>query len=275
MAQLSIIPAKIIKRKCDDLLTPKEYKEKYSGIKKAPQVNIDYAKSLIVSKQKAKRRIEAKKVRPHESMNVWEGRMRKDSLMSEKQIERILEVRKYKIRIKNQKRDKDLRERDHANKTLTLFYNKKFFDYLSYLGMVKNFFCVKHGIRKDDFDIALAFYNNVPITVERFNNVCILNVGKSAGILKRFKDNNYIIELEMEREYQIKNSSQHKTGVYKINKYLSIIISDFYKIMIKFEIIKKATYKGVYPPEVEKEFISINQEIQDYLDGNKKQELIK
>ena len=272
MAQLKVEPKKLGKR--DFNLSPSEYKAKYPGMKRVPIANIQRSNNIRISKQKAERIKKSKKVRPHETLDAWERRMRKNNLMPENSIQKILDLKKYKVRIVNQARVKDEKQRHHANKALTVFFDKKHFDYLSYLGAVKTYFCIKYGIGKDDFEIALAFYNNTLICKERFYNICVLNGVSSLPTFKRFKNNNYIIEFETEYNFLRKGSTIKKTELYKLNKYLSIIISDFYKIMIKFEQLKTASYKGIYPPEVEVEFIKMNAETQDYLNGNKKQEKI-
>jgi hypothetical protein len=262
----------ISKRK-DDQLTPLQYKQRYSGTKRVPQVNIEFAKSQLATKKQAQNRVNSKKVRPKESLDAWKARMKRNNLISEQSIEKILELKKYKFQIDKLKKVKDIREREHANKYIRIIFCEKNFDFLSNLGMIKNYFCVKHAIRKDDFDIALAMYNNKIITQERFNNVCLLNVGRTAGYFKRFKESNYLIEIEIEKEFQTKESKIEKTGIYKMNIYLCKVINNFYKLIAKFETLKDRNLKRMYSPELEKEFIKLNDEIEDYLTGNIKQEL--
>lgn len=265
---------KDISKRKDEHLTPAQYKQRYFGTKKAPKINVEFAKNQLATKKQAKNRVNAKKVRLHESLDVWKARMKRDNLMSEQSIEKILELKKYKFAVEKLKKVKEVREREHANKYIRLIFTEKNFDFLSNLGMIKNYFCVKHAIRKDDFDIALAMYNNKIITQERFNNVCILNVGRTAGYFKRFKDSNYIAEIEIEKEFQTKDSKIEKTGIYKMNVYLCHIIKDFYKLILKFDKLKERNFRGIYPPELEKEFFKMNQNIEDYLTGNIKQEII-
>lgn len=259
----------------DDKLTPKEYKERYSGMKKAPKINVEYRKDLTVKADKAKKLIIARKVRPSESLESWQRRMKRFNLMTEKQIQNILNTKKYKYRVIQHKRKNQQKHIEHFNLWKKISFDKKVYDFMSYSGIVKTYFCIKHAIRKDDFDIALAFYNNVLITEERFNNICILNTGTANGVLRRFKQKNYVIEAikDVKRE-KLGITTQNKTGIYKLSRELSFIIYHFYILIVKFDTLKSKEYKGLYPKEVEKEILAMNSEIQDYLTLNKNQEIL-
>jgi hypothetical protein len=262
--------SKIIK---DDNLTPAQYKQKYSGMKKAPEINLQYAKNLKLTQKKIEANLKSKKVRPNESLETWKRRVSSKNLMTESEIQKKLETKKFKYKVIQHRRKYNEKHIKHLNTWKKISFDKKVYDFLSYSGIIKTFLCVKHGIRKDDFDIGLAFYNSVLITLERFNNVAILNTGNSNGSLKRFKNNNYIVEIIKKTQEENKEITAHSTKIYKLSRYFSQIIHDFYVLIVKFDTIKKKQYKGVYPKELEKEFIKMNDEIEDYLTGNIKQEL--
>ena len=168
-----------------------DYRKKYTGMKRTPEELIKKRREEILSEYKKKKRIEMKKVRPHETMKAWENRMRKFNLMTEKQIQRILGQKKQVIKVCALSRKTLKKTKNNYNNTVIVTFHEKQFDFLSYYGIVLNYFSIKYGIRKSDIEICMAFYDNKIIDVNSFSNICILNAGTSKNFLSRFKKNNY------------------------------------------------------------------------------------
>lgn len=254
--------------KRDKNLTPSEFKEKYKGIKKSPDENRQLIYNNRLSEAKKKRRIESKKVKPTETIQQWARRVKKYNLVSENYIEKKLNQKKYIIQSYTITKNKEEQKNKKKKNTIILWYDEKHYDFLSYLGIVKNYFCIKNAIKKDDFEIALTFYNNKLITTDRFNNICILTKNTSSGDFQRFKKLGYInevIKIEKNKNNEIKTIS---TGIFKLSPKMTNFITAFYKIMSKLNTLKNRRYKGLYPKEVEVEFEKMNIEIEDYLTGN-------
>jgi len=254
------------------------YRKKYTGMKRTPEDVIKRVrdrKSIQTAKAKAKR-LEQKKVRPHETMKEWESRMRRFNLMTETQIQRILGQKKQVAKVKVRSRELLKRTRNKCNTTVEVEFHEKQFDFLSYYGIVLNYFSVKYGIRKEDIEICMAFYNNKIIDVNSFSNICILNTGTSLNYLKRFKKNNYICEIVNHvRNSELEVVKNHKIGLFTLHRDMQQLITAMYKIIAKLNTLKDHRYKGMFPKELEIEFVKMNQETESYLTGDKKQLNIK
>ena len=251
--------------------TGREYKKQFSGMKKAPESCLQVSRDATISKKKALTRIQMKKVRPHETLESWERRMRKYNLVSEEAIQRKLSVQKYKYQAQVKSKEVERKYRKRKNEIIYISFYEKQHDFLKYYGIVLNYYSVKYGIRKSDFEIGYAFYNNKLIDIDRFNNICILNTGNSSGIFARFKKNGYVSELINHKEFEKKDNQDVKTNTYKLSLPMTKLISSVYEKIAKLNILHKRHYKGMYSPECEKEIIAMNDEINDYLELNKKQ----
>ena len=247
------------------------YRKKFSGMKRTPEGLKKRTAQAVLNKRKIERYAEKKKVRPNETMKAWENRIRKFSLMSETQIQRILHQKKYVIRTKVQSKEYNKKKRKNYNQDINVYFHEKDFDFLSYYGIVLNYFSIKFGIRKVDIEICMAFYNNKIIDPNSFNNICVLNTGCSNNMLRKFVKNSYITEIVNHRKFESKEEQEVKTNMYKLNFKMSSLITEMYKIITKLNTLKESTYKGIFPKELEIEFIKMNSEIEDYLTGNKKQ----
>lgn len=257
--------------KSDDKLTGKEYKERYSGMKKAPESCLQIVKDARITKEKAKRRIQMKKVRPYESIEAWGRRVRKYNLVSEAEIQKKINSNKYVYKAQVRTKEDQRKYRKQKNRTIKVIFNEKEHDFLKYYGIILNYYSLKYGIRKVDLEVCFAFYNNKIIDVDRFNNICILNNGSSTGMLSRFKKNGYISELINKQEFEVKDNREVKTNFYKLSLSMTKLITHIYEKIAKLNTLKKHGYKGMYSPECEKEIIAMNDEINDYLELNRKQ----
>lgn len=253
-------------------MPPSEYRKKFTGMKKTPDDVKRINHEAKLSEKRIKRRIEMKKVRPHETMKAWENRIRKYGLMTEKQIQRIISQKKYVIKVHRISREASLKRDKRFNEVIWVDFTEKQFDFLSYYGIVLNFFSVKYGVRKMDIEICMAFYNNKIIDTNSFNNICVLNSGTSANFLKRFKNNGYVSEILNHKKAissgEVKSSG---TNMYKLTIPMCRMICEIYKIIAKLNTLKERNYKGVFPKELEIEFVKMNQETESYLSGDKKQ----
>ena len=123
-----------------------------------------------------------------------------------------------------------------------------------------------------DLEICMAFYNNKIIDPNSFSNICILNAGNSSNFLSRFIKNGYISEiLNHTKKATSEDVKSTKTNMYKLSIGMSFMISEIYKIIAKLNTLKEHRYKGMFPKELEQEFVKMNAEINDYLIGDKKQ----
>lgn len=257
--------------KSDDRLTGREYKRRFSGMKKAPASCLQVTKDARISKKQAKQRIERKKVRPHESIEAWGNRMRKYNLVSEAEIQKKINSKKNIYKAEVRTKEDQRKYRKQKNRTIKVIFNEKEHNFLKYYGIILNYYSLKYGIRKVDLEICFAFYNNKIIYVDRFNNICILNNGNSTGMLSRFKKNGYISELINKQEFETKYSREVKTNVYKLSLSMTKLITNFYEKVTKLNTLNKHQYKGMYSAECEKEIMAMNDEINDYLELNKRQ----
>ncbi len=252
-------------------LTGKKYKKKYSGMKKAPESCLQVTKDAWITKARAKKLLEMKKVRPNETIATWERRVRKYNIATEEEIQRKLDAKKYKyITVV---RSKEVLRKFHKTKNQTIrveFYEKEH-DFLKYYGIILNYYSVKYGIRKTDLEISFSFYNKI-VDVDRFNNICVLNNGNSNGILARFKKNGYLTELLNHQVFEKKESKTVATNTYKLSLSMTKLITNIYEKIAKLNTLKKHQYKGMFTPECEKEILEMNAEINDYLTRNKLQE---
>lgn len=251
-----------------------DYRKKYTGMAKTPEhvlKRVRDRKSIQTAKAKAKR-LEQKKVRPHETMKEWESRMRRFNLMTETQIQRILGQKKQVVKVRVLSKESLKKTRYNYNNTITVTFHEKEFDFLSYYGIVLNYFSLKFGIRKSDIEICMAFYDNKIIDVNSFSNICILNTGTSSNYLKRFKKNGYIVELlNHTRNNDLEVVKSNVTGVFKLHRDMQGLITEIYKIIAKLNTLKERNYKGMFPKELEIEFQKMNDETESYLIGDKKQ----
>lgn len=251
-----------------------DYRKKYTGMVRTPEhvlKRVRDRKSIQTAKAKAKR-LEQKKVRPHETMKEWESRMRRFNLMTETQIQRILGQKKQVVKVRVYSKELLKKTRNNYNTTIGVGFHEKEFDFLSYYGIVLNYFSVKYGIRKEDIEICMAFYDNKIIDVNSFSNICILNTGNSANYLKRFKKNNYICEIvNHSRDLDLEVVKTTKIGLYTLHRNMQKLITEMYKIIAKLNTLKERQYKGMFPKELEIEFKTMNAEIENYLTGDKKQ----
>lgn len=253
-------------------MPPSEYRKKYTGMKKTPDEikRINYEAKL--SEARIKRHNEMKKVRPNETMKTWENRIRKYNLMTEKQIQRIINQKKFVIKTKRRTREAIKKNKKNYNEEIYVEFHEKQFDFLSYYGIVLNFFSIKYGVRKMDLEICMAFYNNKIIDPNSFSNICILNAGTSVNFLNRFKKNGYISDiLNHKKSVKTGTLKSSTTNMYKLSIHMSVMITEIYKIITKLNTLKEHKYKGMFPKELENEFVKMNSEINDYLNGDKKQ----
>ena len=228
-------------------------------------------RKVRIDKQKAESLMRMKRVREGESPQTWERRVRKHNLMKESAIQKVLESNKFKIyfcRLKKKTAEETLKDNRDRIK-LQLF--EKQHDYLSYFGIVKNYYCTKYRIGKTDFDICLAFYNNKLVSVDHFYNICILNHGSANGFLRRFVQNGYIVEILHNTMSKNLKKRYNKTGVYKLSVSMIKIIHNFYLILSRENQLKRDGYRTMYPRETEVVFEKMNAEINDYLTMNKVQ----
>ncbi len=249
-----------------------DYRKKFTGMKKTPDEIKQINYEAILTEKKIQRHKEMKKVRPNETMKAWENRVRKYNLMTEKQIQRILGQKKQVIKVRVISRETLKKTRNNYNNTITVSFHEKQFDFLSYYGIVLNYFSIKYGIRKSDIEICMAFYNNKIIDVNSFSNICILNAGTSLNYLKRFKKNNYICEIVNHvRNSELEVVKNHKIGLFTLHRNMQELITNMYRIISKLNTLKETQYRGMFPKELEQEFVKMNAEINDYLIGDKKQ----
>ena len=252
-------------------LTGKDYKKKYTGMKKAPIAVLKVAVRANILKKKAEKYVERRKVRSSETIEMWAGRMRRYNLMKEENIQRKLSQLKIKYKIQVRENLRAKAERKKGNETVTVFFGVKDFDYLQYYGIVKQYYSIKYAISKVDLEICFTFFNNKIIDLDSFYNICILNHGHANGFLKRFKDLGYLEELINNSEFEKKDKTSKPTGVYRLSSSMIKLITNFYKIISKLQKISKNSYRGMYPKGVEVEILKMNQEIEDYLTMNKSQ----
>jgi len=249
-----------------------DYRKKYTGMKRVPEELLKKKREVTLSEYKKKKRIEMKKVRSHETMKAWESRMRRFNLMTEKQIQRILGQKKQIVKVRVLSRETLKKTRNNYNNTITVTFHEKEFDFLSYYGIVLNYFSIKFGIRKSDIEICMAFYDNKIIDVNSFSNICILTAGDSKNYLNRFKKNGYIVELlNHTRNNDLEVVRSNGTGVFKLHRDMQGLITQIYQIIAKLNTLKEKQYKGMFPKELEVEFQKMNQETESYLIGDKKQ----
>ena len=249
-----------------------DYRKKFTGMKKTPDEikRINY--EAFLTEKRIQRHKEMKKVRPHETMKAWENRIRKYNLMTEKQIQRIINQKKFVIKTRKRSRETIAKNKKTFNEVIWVEFFEKQFDFLSYYGIVLNFFSIKYGVRKMDLEICMAFYNNKIIDPNSFSNICILNAGNSSNFLSRFIKNGYISEiLNHTKKATSEDVKSTKTNMYKLSIGMSFMISEIYKIIAKLNTLKEHRYKGMFPKELEQEFVKMNAEINDYLIGDKKQ----
>jgi len=102
------------------------YRKKFTGMKRTPDGLKKRTAQAVLNKRKIERYAEKKKVRPNETMQAWENRIRKFSLMSEAQIQRILHKKKYIIRTKVQSKECTSKRRKNYNKDINVYYKKPY-----------------------------------------------------------------------------------------------------------------------------------------------------
>lgn len=240
-------------------------------MKKSYKVLVQENRLVNINKKQADLFKNAKKVRKGESKQAWENRVRKFNLMKECDIQKILNSKSFNIYFKHRIRVKDELKKKKAIQEIHFQRANIPYDFLSYFGIVKNYFCIKYAINKVDFDICLAFYNNKIIELNSFNNICILNHGSSTSFLKRFIDRGYIVEILQNTLKENLDKKFKKTGIYKISYNMSNIFREFYLILAKQNSLKDTKYKGMYNKEQEIEFEKMNTEINEYITMDKKQ----
>lgn len=251
--------------------TAREYHKRFTGMKKAPPEIVRVAIDARITKQKAKKRLEDKKVRPHESIETWERRVRKYNLVSEAEIQRRIESKQTQYREVTRDRRKLLKTISNENRLVQVEMTLKEFDFYKYYGIIKQFYSVKFAISKVDLEICFTFYNNKLFTTETFNNICILNHGHSTGFMKRFKAQGYITELLNHKYHEKSDAKIKRTGMYRLSTRMFQTLGGMYSRLAWLRTLEKFQYRGMYPPEAEIEIVKMNQEINDYLEGNKKQ----
>lgn len=258
-------------------ITAEAYKKMFPGMKKVPLGYVIATKNRKTTiKVKSATRIQKlKKVRKGESLQAWERRVRAYNIVTEEEIARKLNAKKYVYKAEIRDKDYQRRCRNQKNKVVKVYFNDKQYDFLKYYSIVINFYARKHAIKITDLEIAFAFYNNKIINIDRFNNMCIMSYGNPSATWKRFKKEGYIIEVTNKLQFEKREDKEVKTGVYKLSLSMTKIITCIYEVLAKLNTIKKRQYEGMYSKEVEVELIKMNEDIQDYLSMIKPQDIIK
>ena len=135
-------------------------------MKKAPESCLQIVKDARITKEKAMRRIQMKKVRPYESIEAWGRRVRKYNLVSEAEIQKKINSNKYVYKAQVRTKEDQRKYRKQKNRTIKVNFNEKEHDFLKYYGIILNYYSLKYGIRKVDLEVCFAFYNNKIIDVD-------------------------------------------------------------------------------------------------------------
>lgn len=252
---------------------PKDFKKRFPGMKRSPEHTLNNTRKKRLTKEKIAKRVRIRKVRKNESVSAWENRMRKNEYLKEAVIEKRLKGEKLVYKAQIECRDKQRRYRKQESRIVRVEFNEKYHDFLKYYGIILNYYSLKYGIMKCDLEICFAFYNNKIIDIERFNNVCILNYGSSSGVFNRFKKNNYVTQLVNTERFIFTGEFKPKKNInrYRLSLSITKVITNFYQIIAKLNTFERRYYRGIFPDSCEKEIIAMNAEIEEYLNGNKKQ----
>ncbi len=176
------------------------------------------------------------------------------------------------------RKDKTLGKKLRVKKTNIKKYNnhhsvkvivseRKYSD-LKFLGIVKRYYSVKHGISIEDFDLAFYFYENIPFTKIEFNTVVRLYYGRLFGEFKRFDDNGYINNIVRTKRFLKKEDEIRVSDKYLLSSQMVQIVSGIYKTLMEFrEIQNNSTEEVMIPYGIQTMINKYNRGIKEILTG--------
>lgn len=224
-----------------------------------------------LSKVQIERNIRMKKVKPGESLEVWERRVRRKNLMTDAEITKFLGTQKAYIHTVRRERNK-IQKPDRVQ---TDIFEKQY-DYLKYSGIIMNYFSIRFGISRIDFEILFMFYNNHIFNKETFDSVCVMTCGHSRHFFTRFVQKGYIRQItENEQHRQEKKVKANPDAFYRVGNSTSRIIGNVYAYLAKLKPMSLVDADKLYSKEQYDILMEMNDDINSYKTGDKRQPSIE
>lgn len=212
-------------------------------------------------------------VRPGETLDQWRRRTAKRRVLTDEELKDRSHTHPLKIR----KRSRERNAIENKNKYLVVRSVEREFDFMRYYGIVCNYYAIKHSIRKEDIEVGLYFFSNIPFTRGRFENALVLMTGNNQAKLARFINEGLIEEvLHKTISPFTKKEKYSKSNYFRLTKPFVRILTEMYRVLGKMNGI--VTYKqpiSGLPEEVKKIIMEMNEEIQDIMTSRKPQQSIK
>lgn len=243
------------------------------GMKRRRKTPRSNAKTKLTNQQKD-RNARMRKVKEGESLKTWENRVRKKKLLSEEQIERVLNRKKIWIWKRKETKERELKAIKRSN-VLEIEILERHFNFLKYTGVLINFYTTRFGISRIDLEILFLLNDNPCFNVDRFRNACILTANNSNGYFQRFLKEGYITPINGYRTDTKGVKTEYTTNLFKVSRKCNRIISDIYVYLAKLQSFKTNQPELKLCPKEALVFLEeMNQEIEAYLVGDKKQQSI-
>jgi hypothetical protein len=172
---------------------------------------------------------------------------------------------------------KKLIQTRHDNKVLICQTIPKAFNNLRFIGPLLRYCCVKYGVSREDFTLAINMYNSSHFVMEDFNRASIINSGTFSVPFKRFIAKGYLVRITKTIVKVRKGSRNKIVGTDKLRLSLQMVkrVEHFYDIFNEIEILNNEDYDPFLAhPKIIMMVNKMEREIKDILSGKKKQEKI-
>lgn len=208
--------------------------------------------------------------KPGETKEQWDKRTRSRRVIREDEIDTLPKNSRLRV----QKIKKIQKEIEYKNRCVVSTTVDKDFDFLKYYGIIMRFFSIKYDIKKVDLEVGFYFYENLPFTKERFENICVMVTGCSTGKFNYFRRMGYVKEIVKQQKTRTKTVDL-KTNLFKLSRGFVHQITEVYSILGRMKELRMGQKTVTpYAQELRDVLFEMNEEIMDIQLGRKNSESI-